>query len=211
MRGVLKMKLGVSVVFTYALMSFGAIAAYADDSEIILDKARTLTDMQYRAEKLKVQADMAQSYDKMIKSGVVVSEEGIPLGVGSIGQLAQEVQARNNSAPKSTNPFDTTGPQFSLGGTEPQAQVAPTAAPVAAAPVSAKAAKEEETALAGPVKGDRLRLIEIRANYIMLQSGMERTKLSLGQTVNGYKLMKISGDTADLLKDGKTTQLAIRW
>lgn len=211
MRGVLKMKLGVSVVFTYALMSFGAIAAYADDSEIILDKARTLTDMQYRAEKLKVQADMAQSYDKMIKSGVVVSEEGIPLGVGSIGQLAEEVQQRNNSAPKMTNPFDTTGPQFSLGSSDSQVQVAPTVAPAAAAPAPGKTAKEEETALAGPGNGDRIRLIEIRSNYIMLQNGMERTKLALGQSVNGYKLMRISGDTADLLKDGKTTQLAIRW
>lgn len=204
------MKLGVSVVITYALMSFGAIVAFADDSEVILDKARTLTDMQYRADKLKVQAEMATSYDKMVKAGVIVSEEGIPLGVGSIGQLALDLQMRNNSAPKSTNPFDTTGPQFSLGGNEPQAQVAPVVAPIPASP-PAKTAKEEETALAGPVKGDRLRLIEIRANYIMLQSGMERTKLAIGQSVNGYKLTKISGDTADLLKDGKTTQLAIRW
>jgi len=206
------MKLGVSVVLTYALMSFGAIVACADESEDILNKARTLTDMQYRADKLKVQADMATSYDKMVKSGVIVSEEGIPLGVGSIGQLAAELRMRNSSAPKSLNPFDTTGPQFSLGSNEPQAVVAP-APIVAPAPVSppVKNTKEEETALAGPVKGERLKLIEIRANYIMLQSGMERTKLAIGQSVNGYKLTKISGDTADLLKDGKTTQLAIRW
>lgn len=204
------MKLAVSVVITYALMSFGAIVAFADESEDILSKARTLTDMQYRADKLKVQADMATSYDKMVKSGVIVSEEGIPLGVGSIGQLAAELRVRNNSAPKSLSPFDTTGPQFSLGGNEPQAAVPPVVAPVAASP-PAKNTKEEETALAGPVKGDRLKLIEIRANYIMLQSGMERTKLVVGQSVNGYKLIKISGDTADLLKDGKTTQLAIRW
>lgn len=206
------MRLGKSVGFACALVASFATIANADDSEIVLMKARALTDMEYQSKKLQIQAVMAESIDKMVKAGVLVAEDGTPLGVGSIAQLAAEVRQRSQASPQLPNPFDTTGPQFPVG--TPAA--APAQPPVSVAPDNQQAArgqapKEEEAAIPGPTKGDHFRLLEIRSNYIVLQNGPDRTKLALGQSVNGYKLTKISGDTADLSKDGQTKQLAIRW
>lgn len=184
--------------------------ANADDAEVVLTRAKKLSDMKFRAEQLSLQASMADSFKKMSDAKFLVDEDGKLVGVADMNELGKEVRNKPNQTPNlmgSTDmPFNMppmgmpTGAPFTLEqpnvppGTivqAPQQKQSPVAG-VGASSGQAPQQNEPKAEEAPP----KVRLYEIRANSVLVASNDRLTEVKLGQKLNNETLKSINVNSA---------------
>jgi hypothetical protein len=105
-----------------------SLSVLADEVDTVMDREKTLEAMRFKRDQLKLQGDMSESWKKMTDSGVIVDQEGIPLGVKSIVEMAIEVR-KQGKTPADGNPFDSGAPPLAPNGlpfmSEQQAMMPP--------------------------------------------------------------------------------------
>lgn len=185
--------------------------ADTDDADTHRSRNRQLGDMEYKRDQLKLQAEMADSYKKMSDAGFIVNEDGKPLGVKDIATLGDEVRAAGSRTEKSDLPFGPNTPMSPFMGVQPPGSMTPplnSAQTTAALPGGL--AKEEKAAEEDPSK-NRLQLVEVRADSIVVVTNEGRQVLRNGEKVNGYTLLRFGVDKAYLKGPKGTRELVIDW
>ena len=77
----------VSFVATVLMLALVGTAVQADE---VLERNKTIEQMKNKEAKLKLQSEMSKHYQQMQQSGFYVDEDGQPLGITSIEDLAEE-------------------------------------------------------------------------------------------------------------------------
>jgi hypothetical protein len=165
--------------------------------------------MRYKRDQLKLQAEMSTSLKQMIDAGQLVDENGQPLGVESIQQLGIEVRERAAKAgPEETNPFASAQQQLNSGMPFSFDQP-PGQSPAAS---SLKAQQTKSGAAKGSVDiPNTLRLIEVKADSVVVQSGGSEHVLRIGDKVNDRTLLRFDASRAYLKGPSGTEVISIDW
>lgn len=172
--------------------------AFARDADIAEQQARELGEMDYINQKLKIQAEMAESYKKMESAGFIVDKDGNPIGVKNIQELGNQVRTTATTKPASgigQNPmgFDFNQQQPGMPVQQPQQ--------VASQP------KDDKEETSGVVK-----LVEVRGDSIVVNSSAGKQELRQGQKVGDLTLKRFARNRAYFTKpDGSTLILEIKW
>lgn len=200
------------------LSMVSALPAFADDSEVLLDRNKMLDSMTYRAEQLKLQAAMAESYKKMADAGFIVDESGKPLGVDNLAELGEDVRkkgGKSDAAP--TDPYDPV-----IRGTPPWGMDQPAFGPVnpEQGPMTASNGAMQGGGAGGSEDGGKadddeerqfLALTEVRANSVMVRTNDGIQEVKIGQKVYDMKLQKFDVDTAYFSGPNGTKVVKIDW
>lgn len=194
----------------------------ADESDTLLDRAKTLESMRFKKEQLQIQGDMSESWKKMTDAGVIVDTDGLPLGVKSIQEMAIEVRGQKKG-PTDANPFDAGGIGPNQNGLAPNGmpflsdqqammppqpfqgpQTGPRNPPVAPpADAEKKPPAEEEKQI--------LRLIKVEASSVTIRTNDGDHVVRIGEKINDLTLTKFNVDQA-FLKGPKGLQtISINW
>lgn len=179
-----------------------------EDDQVRL-RNQKLEDMRYKRDQLKLQAEMSTSLKQMIDAGQLVDENGQPLGVESIQQLGIEVRERAAKAgPEETNPFASAQQQLNSG--MPFTFDQPPGQSPAASSLKAQQTK------AGSAKGsvdipNTLRLVEVKADSVVVQSGGSDHVLRIGDKVSDRTLLRFDASRAYLKGPSGTEVISIDW
>lgn len=189
-------------------MPFHAFAE-SDDADTYRDRSRKISDMEYKRDQLKLQAEMADSIKKMSDAGFIVDETGRPLGVQDMATLGKEVRDSGSKPEKSDLPFG-------------QNPVIPNAAPFMLEQPTlglsgnnggggqrqggqSNSKDDEEKAK------NFIQLLEVRADSIVVLTSDGRKVLRSGEKVNDYTLQRFSLDKAHFKGPDGTRELVIDW
>lgn len=182
------------------MLALGGTAAKADE---VLERNKTIEQMKNKEAKLKLQSEMSKHYQQMQQSGFYVDENGQPLGITSIEELAEEFRNGGSN--------NQVGMQFedpNLMGGFPQMPQA--TAPQISAPAgrqSQQANKEQDDHPAEKVK-----LLEVRANSVVVQTADGLTEVRNGQKVGDLTLKRFDLDRAYFqTPEGQTKIISINW
>ncbi len=179
-----------------------------EDDQVRL-RNQKLEDMRYKRDQLKLQAEMSTSLKQMIDAGQLVDENGQPLGVESIQQLGIEVRERAAKAgPEEANPFASAQQQLNSGMPFTFDQP-PGQAPAAA---SLKAQQTKTIGSKGSVDiPNTFRLLEVKADSVVVQSGGSDHVLRIGDKVNDRTLLRFDASRAYLKGPLGTEVISIDW
>lgn len=190
----------ISVFAAFIMLALGSTVAVADE---ILERNKLLEQMKNKEAKLKLQSEMSKHYQQMQQSGFYVDEDGSPLGITSIQDLATEFRAgRNNN--QSGMPFDdqtfTSGfPQMPQAGV-PQLNEQ-------TGRVTQRVAKQEDD-----LANEKVSLLEVRANSVVVRTSQGRVEVRNGQKVGDLTLKRFDLDRAYFqTADGQTKIISIDW
>lgn len=190
----------ISFVATVLMLALGGTAAKADE---VLERNKTIEQMKNKEAKLKLQSEMSKHYQQMQQSGFYVDENGQPLGITSIEELAEEFRSGGSN--------NQVGMQFEdpnlMGGFQQMTQAT---APQISAPAgrqSQQANKEQDDHPAEKVK-----LLEVRANSVVVQTADGLTEVRNGQKVGDLTLKRFDLDRAYFqTPEGQTKIISINW
>lgn len=198
-----------------------SMPTFADDADTLQDREKTLESMRYKRDQLKLQGDMSESWKKMTDSGVIVDQEGIPLGVKSIVEMAIEV--RKQGKPTEGNPFDNGTPPLAPNGMPfmsdqqalmppppqgPQASQMPFGgrhqpAPQVPAEKEVKAPAEEEKQV--------LDLVKVEASSVTVLTNEGEHLVRVGEKVYDMTLTRFTVDKAYFKGPKGTRVISINW
>ncbi len=209
-------KVSVFALAVAATISSGAFAEGAEDS--LLSRNRTLQEMEYNRDRLKIQAEMAKSFKDMSDAGFIVDPQGVPKGIGDMERLALEVR-RRGGAPSAqgynpSDPFNGADPVIPVPAGQglfgESAFTAPLPEPVR--PEAAKPAEPEQEkveVVEKPSEREKaegkkiLRLVELRGSTAVFFTNEGFQEVQVGQSIYDQKLTKLGVDSATLKgKDG---------
>lgn len=198
-------------------------ACFADDSDQILDRQKTMTNMEYKRDQLKLQADMADAYKKMSDAGFIVDADGNPLGVESLQKLGVAVR-KQGSSPE-VNPFQNAGSpivpnampfmleQPTMSGATPAPPNSPFSQqrlPMPGPPGLSRPEPQEQPASDDDEK-KVLALQQVRGDSVTLRTNDGDRVLRVGEKVYDLTLTRFTVDKA-YLKGPKGTQVvSIDW
>nr|WP_192963251.1 hypothetical protein [Pseudomonas fluorescens]CEK42031.1 hypothetical protein PQBR57_0078 [Pseudomonas fluorescens SBW25] len=203
--------------------STGAFAEGADDD--LLARNHTLSEMQFTADKLAIQASMAKSYKDMSDARFIVDPRGVPLGIGDMETLAMQVRLRagmqDSKGESSSDPFGGSNPiipmppgqgMFGDAGFPTGPAPAPASPAAKVEPKADKVEVIEKPSEREKVQGKQvLRLVELRGTSATLFTNDGFKELAVGQSVYDQKLTHIGADSVTLKgKEGSRT-LRIDW
>lgn len=197
-----------AIAIAVALPTVASPTLNNEDDQVRL-RNQKLEDMRYKRDQLKLQAEMSTSLKQMIDAGQLVDENGQPLGVESIQQLGIEVRERAAKAgPEETNPFASAQQQLNSG--MPFSFDQPPGQSPAASSLKAQQTKS------GGAKGsvdipNTLRLIEVKADSVVVQSGGSDHVLRIGDKVNDRTLLRFDASRAYLKGPSGTEVISIDW
>lgn len=197
-----------AIAIAVALPTVASPTLNNEDDQVRL-RNQKLEDMRYKRDQLKLQAEMSTSLKQMIDAGQLVDENGQPLGVESIQQLGIEVRERAAKAgPEETNPFASAQQQLNSGMPFSFDQP-PGQSPAAS---SLKAQQTKSGAAKGSVDiPNTLRLIEVKADSVVVQSGGAEHVLRIGDKVNDRTLLRFDASRAYLKGPSGTEVISIDW
>lgn len=190
----------ISLFVAFLILALGSTVVMADE---VLERNKLLEQMKNKEAKLKLQSEMSKHYQQMQQSGFYVDEDGSPLGITSIQDLATEFRAgRNNN--QSGMPFDEQ--TFSSGFPQmPQAGVPQVNEQTGR--LTQRATKEEDD-----LANDRVSLQEVRANSVVVRTAQGRVEVRNGQKVGDLTLKRFDLDRAYFqTADGQTKIISINW
>lgn len=174
------------------------------EADEVLIRNQTLESMEFKRDQLKIQAEMATSYKQMTDAGLLVDEKGEPLGVKSFQELAIDVRKRAEAAP-AANPFAMNG------------QLPGTATPFTFDQPSGAPSASQQQPL-GPVQAsgsvevpNRLELVQVNADSIVVRTGHGERVLRIGDKVNDLALTRFDANRAYLKGPSGTEVISIDW
>ncbi|WGK63356.1 hypothetical protein QAO71_17595 (plasmid) [Halopseudomonas sp. SMJS2] len=201
-------KLVTSIAFPL-IMAIGTHAVAQNEGDIILERNKSLSAMEYKAQKLKLQADMAESLKRMVEAEFLVDEDGNPIGVDSMDKLGGEIRRNQGGAGEMPFPMD-------MGfGMAPDGFGAPPTIPtdrfVTPPPRSGGNAGRVE-APPKPPKASMTRLAEVHADYVVISTSEgEIVELRVNDKFNDQKLTKIGIDSAHFKGKEGSRVMRINW
>lgn len=202
-------KLVTSIAFPLVL-SLGTPAVAQNEGDVVLERNRTISAMEHKAAKLKLQADMAESLKRMVEAEFLVDEEGNPLGVDSLDQLGGEIR-RNQIGASADMPFSM---DMGFGMDQDEFGAPPTIPTdrIVSPPSRVSQSTERAEAAPPPPQPTTAHLRELRGDYVVIStSDGELVELRVNDTFNDLKLVKIGVDSAHFKgKDGSRV-MRIDW
>lgn len=190
-------------------IAFSATSAYAEEAEdVVLDRNKVIQSMKSKEQKLKLQADMSKHYKQMEEAGFFVDEDGNPLGITSIPEMA--VDFRNKSKSANTGSSD---PFMAFDAPEPGELPFGASAPLGGGQgVSAPVRPQAERRSAKSEGQSYISLQEIRANSVLVQTATGLVEIKPGQKVGDLKLVRFDADRAYLVDSaGDSKVLTFDW
>ncbi len=197
----------------------GAHASAQNEGDIILERNKSLSNMEYQAQKLKLQAEMAESIKKMADAGFLMDESGNPIGVDNLEALGAEFR-RNRGAGASEMPF----PMDMGFGVEPSAFGPPPTLPTNrfVTPPQVQGRSQGQPNIAGQgqaqdpepamPKPRMTRLAEVRGDSVLIRTSEgDLIELRVNETFQGMKLVKIGIDSAHFMGKEGARVLNIDW
>lgn len=194
--------------FTISILTVMTISyANADDAEIVLSRAKKLSDMRFRAEQLTLQASMADSIKKMSDAKFLVDEDGKLVGVSDMNELGKEFRKPNQTQSPTTSPdmpfnmapmgMPTSAPFTLEQPTVPPGTIvhAPQSNP-ANGPAAQQAQAHQNESKAEEKPKPIIRLVEIRASSVLVENDDRIQEIKLGQKLNGETLKAIDVSSA---------------
>lgn len=190
----------VSFVATVLMLALGGTAVQADE---VLERNKTIEQMKNKEAKLKLQSEMSKHYQQMQQSGFYVDENGQPLGITSIEDLAEEFRTGGSN--------NQGGMQFEdpnlMGGFPQMPQTSAPQISDHAGRQSQRAKKEE-----GDQPAEKVKLLEVRANSVVVQTADGLTEVRNGQKVGDLTLKRFDLDRAYFqTQEGQTKIISINW
>jgi hypothetical protein len=207
-------KVSVFALAVAAIISTGAFAEGAEDS--LLTRNRTLQEMEFNRDKLKIQAEMAKSFKDMSDAGFIVDQQGMPKGIGDMERLALEVRRKGGAQASQgfnqADPFNGADPVMPMPSDQglfgDPALTAPLPVPPVS-PVGAESEPETVEVVTKPTKREKaegkklLRLVEVRGNSALFFTNDGFKEVKVGDSIYDQKLSKLGVDNATLKgKDG---------
>ena len=208
---------------TCAIAILSVIAAapsFAEgDSDAILARNALLQEMKEKEQQLKLRAEMAKHYSQMKESGFFVDAKGEPLGVPDLSKYAVDMMKNGNSntgqpgqAGQPNDPFAGFGPvvpREAVFGNQPLPTLGENQANNNQGSSSGQSNQlNDEDA----EDEDRINLVEIGANSIIVDTHDGYQELRNGQKVGNYKLTRFTIDKAFFTHDDGTSKVvAIDW
>jgi hypothetical protein len=214
--------------FFFGLLTISILAALtmtqanADDAEIVLSRAKKISDMRFRAEQLSLQASMADSIKKMSDAKFLVDEDGKLVGVSDMNELGKEFRKPNQTqGPISNTDMPFNMPPMGMPTNAPFTLEQPTvpAGTIVHAPQS-KTANGAVTPLAQSPQSEAkteekpkpiVRLIEIRASSVLVENDDRLQEIRLGQKLNGETLKNIDVSSATFAGSDGPRILKFNW
>ncbi|HEC1425405.1 TPA: hypothetical protein R1W95_002211 [Pseudomonas aeruginosa] len=210
-------KVSVFALAVAATISTGAFAEGAEDS--LLSRNRTLQEMEFNRDKLKIQAEMAKSFKDMSDAGFIVDQQGVPKGIGDMERLALEVRRRGGAQASQgfnpSDPFNGADPVIPMPAGQGLFGESAFSAPLPAPGLPAEAAKpavpepEKVEVVTKPTEREKsegkklLRLVELRGNSALFFTNEGFQEVKVGDSIYDQKLTKLGVDNATLKgKDG---------
>lgn len=202
-------KLITSIAFPL-VMAIGTNAVAQNEGDVILERNKSLSAMEHKAQKLKLQADMAESLRRMVEASFLVDEEGNPIGVESMDKLGDEIR-RNQVGGTGDMPF----PMDMGFGAAPADFGAPPTIPtdrIVTPPPRSAANAGRSDAPAEPPKPTMTRLAEIHGDYVVIStSDGELVELRVNDKFNNLRLTKIGIDSAHFKGKEGSRVMRINW
>ncbi|MGP0171096.1 hypothetical protein ACSVIJ_04360 [Pseudomonas sp. NCHU5208] len=202
-------KLSVLAIAVVVAAPTIASPALNNEDDQVRSRNQQLESMRFKRDQLKLQAEMATSVKQMIDAGQLVDENGQPLGVESFQQLGIEVRERAAKAgPDDSNPFASAQQQLNSG--MPFSFEQPSTQSSSAPAFNAQSPKKS------PSKGsvefpNSIRLIEVRADSVVVKSGGSDRVLRIGDKINDLTLIRFDASRAYMKGPSGTEVLSIDW
>ena len=204
------MKLFISRLTISLMASLVMTQAYADDAEVVLTRAKKLSEMKFLADQLSLQASMADSLKKMSDAKFLVDDDGKLVGVSDMNELGKEFRSKPNQNPNPAGPSDMpfNMPQMGMPAGAPFTLEQPTVPPgtivqgpqskppVNGAPNPAAGQPPQQSEAKAEEAKPTIRLYEIRANSVLVASNDRLSEVKLGQKLNNETLKSINVDSA---------------
>lgn len=216
-------KLSVFALAVAATISSGAFAEGAEDS--LLSRNRTLDEMAFNRDRLKIQAEMAKSFKDMSDAGFIVDPQGVPKGIGDMERLALEVR-RRGGAPAAqgfnpSDPFNGADPVIPVPGGQGFFGESAFTAPIPesrpepqkpAEPEKEKVEVVEKPSDREKAEGKKvLRLVELRGGSAVFFTNEGFQEVQVGQSIYDQKLTKLGVDSATLKGKEGARVVRIDW
>lgn len=218
-------KVSVFALAVAATISTGAFAEGAEDS--LLSRNRTLQEMEFNRDKLKIQAEMAKSFKDMSDAGFIVDQQGVPKGIGDMERLALEVRRRGGVQASQgfnpSDPFNGADPVIPMPAGQGLFGESAFSAPLPAPGLPAEAAKpaepepEKVEVVTKPTEREKsegkklLRLVELRGNSALFFTNEGFQEVKVGDSIYDQKLTKLGVDNATLKGKGGSRVVRIDW
>ncbi|ELQ8317822.1 hypothetical protein R2571_006729 [Pseudomonas aeruginosa] len=218
-------KVSVFALAVAATISTGAFAEGAEDS--LLSRNRTLQEMEFNRDKLKIQAEMAKSFKDMSDAGFIVDQQGVPKGIGDMERLALEVRRRGGAQASQgfnpSDPFNGADPVIPMPAGQGLFGESAFSAPLPAPGLPAEAAKpaepepEKVEVVTKPTEREKsegkklLRLVELRGNSALFFTNEGFQEVKVGDSIYDQKLTKLGVDNATLKGKGGSRVVRIDW
>ncbi|WP_409287016.1 hypothetical protein [Pseudomonas guariconensis] len=192
--------------------------SHADEADELLQRQNTLTQMEYKRDQLKIQAEMAMAVKSMRDAGVIMNQDGMPQGFESWGELAQEVRAPGRSHQGESNPFLAAGTVEGAGAVPfmPQSFADPSPGgafqqlqgdPNGHRNVGQALRPDQSAERSRP----QLTLRQIRGDSVVIGSAAGEQLVRVGEKVHGLTLQRYTVDQAFLKGPEGTVVLSIDW
>lgn len=194
------MKLNRISLAAAIILALGNTVVQADE---VLDRHKTIEQMKNKEAKLKLQSEMSKHYQQMQQSGFYVDEDGQPLGITSIKDLAEEFRTGSNNKQGGMQFDDQT---FTSGFPQmPQPAESHATDPVGRN--SQRAKKDDDNQ-----PNEKVKLLEVRANSVVIQTADGLTEVRNGQKVGDLTLKRFDLDRAYFqTAEGLIKIVSINW
>lgn len=190
----------ISLVAAVLMLALGSTAVMADE---VLERNKIIEQMKNKEAKLKLQSEMSKHYQQMQQSGFYVDEDGSPLGITSIQDLATEFRAGSNN---NQNGMQFDEQTFTSGFPQMPQAAAPQLNDQTGRP-SQRAAKDDVEQA-----NEKVSLLEVRANSVVVRTSEGRVEVRNGQKVGDLTLKRFDLDRAYFqTADGQTKIISINW
>ncbi len=204
-----------------AILSVIATApSFADgDSDAILARNALLQEMMEKEQQLKLRAEMSKHYSQMQEAGFFVDENGNPLGVPDLTKFATDMMKNGkNSSSQQGQAGQPNDPFAGFGPVVPREavfgnQTLPTLGDNQANNNQGNSGNQSNQMNNEDAEDeDRINLVEIGANSIIVDTHDGYQELRNGQKVGKYKLSRFTIDKAFFThEDGTSKVVAIDW
>ena len=190
------------IIFAAAALMLALSSTYVMADEV-LERNKTIEQMKNKEAKLKLQSEMSKHYQQMQQSGFYVDEDGQPLGISSIQELAEEFRTGGNTN-QGAMQFDD---QSFTGGFPQMPQANPPQANSQQGRASLRARSGEEE-----LTNEKVKLLEVRANSVVVKTEDGLAEIRNGQKVGDLTLKRFDLDRAYFqTPEGQTKIISINW
>ncbi|OZB34348.1 MAG: hypothetical protein B7X51_01810 [Pseudomonas sp. 34-62-33] len=204
-------KVSVYALAVAATISTGAFAEGAEEN--LLSRNRTLQEMEFNRDRLRIQAEMAKSFKDMSDAGFIVDPQGVPKGIGDMERLALEVRRRGGAQASlglnPSDPFNGADPIIPMPAGQGLFGDSGFSAPLPPPDSPAETEPEKVEVVTKPTEREKaegkklLRLVELRGNSALFFTNDGFQEVKVGESIYDQKLTKLGVDNATLKgKDG---------